>query len=118
MEPRAGRWRDYVAGKQILLLLDDAAGREQVRPLLPGTPGSLVLVPSRRRLVALEDAVVISLGTLSPARRWRCWPGCRAGPACDPGGARPGVARLCGYLPLAIGMLGRQLRHHPARTWY
>ena len=49
------------------LLLDDAAGHEQVRPLLPGTSGSLVLVTSRRRLTALEDSAVISLGTLSPA---------------------------------------------------
>ena len=66
IEARASRWRDYVAGKKILLLLDDAAGHEQVRALLPGTAGSLVLVTSRRRLIALEDAAVISLGTLSP----------------------------------------------------
>jgi len=42
LEARAARWRDQVAGKKILLLLDDAAGHEQVRPLLPGTAGSLV----------------------------------------------------------------------------
>src|SRR5262249_61962305 len=38
-EARAGRWRDQVAGKKILLLLDDAAGHEQVRPPLPGVAG-------------------------------------------------------------------------------
>ena len=82
MEARAGRWRDYVAGKKILLLLlDDAAGHEQVRPLLPGTAGSLVLVTSRRRLIALEDAAVISLGTLSLTRRRCCWHGWLCGPA-------------------------------------
>jgi tetratricopeptide (TPR) repeat protein/transcriptional regulator with XRE-family HTH domain len=117
MEARAGRWRNHIAGKKILLLLDDAAGHEQVRPLLPGTSGSLVLVTSRRRLTALEDSAVISLGTLSPAEAVallaqladRSDLGSEAGPAGE-------IARLCGYLPLAIGMLARQLRHHPART--
>ena len=40
LEARAGRWRDHVAGQKILLVLDDAAGHEQVRPLLPGTPAA------------------------------------------------------------------------------
>ena len=39
MEARAARWRDHLAGKKVLLVLDDAAGHEQVRPLLPGTAG-------------------------------------------------------------------------------
>ena len=117
LEARAARWRDHVAGKKILLVLDDAAGHEQVRPLLPGTAGSLVLVTSRRRLTALEDAAVISLDTLPPAEaaallaRLAARPGLRAG---DP--AVGEITRLCGYLPLAIGMLASQLRHHPAWT--
>src|SRR5262249_36858308 len=60
LEARAARWRDHVAGRRILLLLDDAEGHEQVRPLLPGSTGGLVLITSRRRLIALEDAAVIS----------------------------------------------------------
>jgi len=64
LEARTAQWRAQVAGKKILLLLHDAAGHEQVRPLLPGTAGSLVLVTSRRRLTALEDAAVLSLDTL------------------------------------------------------
>jgi hypothetical protein len=47
-------------------VLDDAAGHEQVRPLLPGSPGSLVLITSRLRLAALEDAAVVSLDALTP----------------------------------------------------
>src|SRR3984885_3233684 len=65
-EARASRWRDHVAGKKILLVLDDAAGHEQIRPLLPGSSGSLVLITSRRRLTALEDAGVVSIDTLPP----------------------------------------------------
>jgi len=117
LEARAARWRDHVAGKQILLLLDDASGHEQIRPLLPGTAGSLVLVTSRRRLTALDDAAVISLDVLSSGEaaallvRLAARPGLRAE---DPGVGE--ITGLCGYLPLAIGMLARQLRHHPAWT--
>jgi tetratricopeptide (TPR) repeat protein len=117
VDSRAGRWRDHAAGKKILLVLDDAAGHEQVRPLLPGSPGSLVLVTSRRRLAALEDAAVVSLDVLPAGEatgllaRLAGRPDVTAGdPAVDE------LAALCGYLPLAIGMTGRQLAHHPAWT--
>ena len=63
---RAARWRDYLAGKKVLLLLDDAAGHEQVTPLLPGTAGCLVLITSRRHLTVLHDAAAISLDILAP----------------------------------------------------
>ena len=117
LEARAARWRDHVAGRKILLLLDDAAGHEQVRPLLPGTAGSLVLISSRRRLAALEDTAQISLDTLSKEEaatllaRLAARPGMRAGDT-----AVGQITSLCGYLPLAIGMLASQLRNHPART--
>ena len=117
LEARATRWRDHVAGKKILLLLDDAASHEQVRPLLPGTGGSLVLVTSRRRLAALDDAAVISLDILPPgeAAQLLARLTARAGiHAADP--AVGEITRLCGYLPLAIGLIASQLRHHPAQT--
>jgi tetratricopeptide (TPR) repeat protein/transcriptional regulator with XRE-family HTH domain len=116
-EARTGLWRDRLAGGQLLLVLDDAADSEQVRPLLPGTGGSLVLVTSRRRLTALEDARVISLDILPPREaagllvRLAVRPGLSSA---DPGVGE--ITRLCGYLPLAIGMLARQLYHHPAWT--
>ena len=115
VEARTALWRDRLAGRPLLLVLDDAASSEQVRPLLPGTGGSLVLVTSRRHLSALEDATAISLDTLPPGEaagllvRLAARPGLR--PA-DP--AVRELIRLCGYLPLAIGMLARQLHHHPA----
>jgi tetratricopeptide (TPR) repeat protein/transcriptional regulator with XRE-family HTH domain len=115
LEARAARWRDHLAGKKILLLLDDASGHEQVRPLLPGTAGSLVLVTSRRRLTALHDAAVISLDTLPPGEAAILLVRLAARPGMRPEDAAVGeLARLCGYLPLAIGMLASQLRHHPA----
>ena len=117
LEARVARWRGQVAGKKILLLLDDAAGHEQVRPLLPGTADSLVLVTSRRRLTALDDTAVITLDPMPPAQAAALLArlAARAGiSAADP--AVGELARLGGYLPLAIGMLASQLRHHPAWT--
>jgi tetratricopeptide (TPR) repeat protein/transcriptional regulator with XRE-family HTH domain len=117
LEARAARWRDHVAGKKILLVLDDAAGHEQVRPLLPGAPGSLVLITSRRRLAALEDAAQISLDTLSPSEAATLLVRLTARPTLSSEDAAIGeISRLCGYLPLAIGMLASQLRNHPAQT--
>src|SRR5215469_9538062 len=117
LEARAARWRDHVAGQKILLLLDDAGGHEQVRPLLPGTAGSLVLITSRRRLTALEDAAQISLDTLSPEEAATLLARLAARPDVRAGDVAVGqITQLCGYLPLAIGMLASQLRNHPVRT--
>jgi len=117
LEARMALWRDRLAEKQLLLVLDDAASSEQVLPLLPGTGGSLVLVTSRRHLSALDDVTAVSLDTLPPEEaagllvRLAGRAGLRPG---DPAVAE--IARLCGYLPLAIGMAARQLHHHPAWT--
>ena len=116
MEARAGLWRDRMAGRKALLLLDDATSSEQVRPLLPGTAGTLVLVTSRRRLTALPEALPVTLDILGANEaadlfaKLACRPGLQ--PA-DPGVVE--VVRLCGYLPLAISLMAGQLKHH--RTW-
>lgn len=114
LEARSNLWRDRLAGRQLLLLLDDAAGTDQVRPLLPGTGGILVLITSRVHLTALEEACVISLDTLPPGDACTLLARLagRPGSAEDPDVAE--IARLCGRLPLALGMIGRQLCHHPA----
>ncbi len=116
-DARAARWRDHAAGKKILLVLDDAVGHQQVRLLLPGAAGSLVLITSRRRLAALEDADVISLDTLTPDEGCGMLARLAGRDDVTAGDAALGqIAALCGDLPLAIGMMGRQLAHHPAWT--
>jgi len=76
LQARSALWRGYLAGKKVLLVLDDAAGTDQVRPLLPGSAGCLVLVTSRRKLTALEEAAPIGLSTLPPGDAARlAWPG-------------------------------------------
>ena len=67
LEPGAARWRDVLAGKRVLLVLDDAAGLGRVEPLLPGAAGSTGLVISRCQLGARCDASVLSLDIFAPS---------------------------------------------------
>jgi tetratricopeptide (TPR) repeat protein/transcriptional regulator with XRE-family HTH domain len=117
MEARMALWRDRLGEKQLLLVLDDAASSEQVLPLLPGAGGSLVLVTSRRHLSALDDATTVSLDTLPPSEATALLVRLAGRADLSPDDPAVGeVVRLCGFLPLAIGMVARQLHHHPAWT--
>jgi hypothetical protein len=76
-----------------------------------------VLVSSRRHLSALDDATAVSLDTLPLGQAAALLVRLAGRPGL--GGGDPGVrqiVRLCGFLPLAIGMVARQLHHHPAWT--
>jgi tetratricopeptide (TPR) repeat protein len=112
LDDRARMWRDRLAGRTVLLLLDDVAAHEQVRPLLPGTAGCQVVVTSRRRLPGLEDAQPLPLGVLPAGQAVAMFLRLaqRRG-----NGNEPELMRLCGHLPLAIGLAAGRLRSHP--TW-
>ena len=115
LEARVALWRDRLAGRQLLLILDDAVGSEQVLPLLPGSGGSLVLVTSRRHLTGLVDATAVSLDTLPPGEAAALLVRLAGRAGLSPADPRVAeIVRLCGFLPLAIGMVARQLYHHPA----
>jgi tetratricopeptide (TPR) repeat protein/transcriptional regulator with XRE-family HTH domain len=115
LEARMALWRDRLAEKQLLLVLDDAGSSEQVRPLLPGAGGSLVLVTSRRHLSALDDATTVSLDTLPSGEAAALLVRLAGRPGITPDEPAVGeITRLSGFLPLAIGMVARQLHHHPA----
>jgi hypothetical protein len=67
LQGRAGLWRDRMAGQRAVLVLDNAAGSDQIAPLLPGDGGCLVLVTSRRYLGDLPGtAVPVLLPVLAP----------------------------------------------------
>jgi tetratricopeptide (TPR) repeat protein len=116
VEARAGLWRDRMAGRRALLLLDDATGSEQVRPLLPGTAGTLVLVTSRHRLTALPEALPVTLDILEAGEAAQLFARLTGRPGLRPDDdAVADVVALCGRLPLAISLMAGQLKHH--LTW-
>ncbi|WP_232667967.1 ATP-binding protein [Pseudonocardia sp. TRM90224] len=118
LEDRAALYRSRLAGRKVLVLLDNAVSDAQVRPLLPGTPGCLVLVTSRRRLTGLDQTHALSLDVLSTTDAIDLF-GQVAGPQRAAGGSGDGVAEvveLCGRLPLAIRIAAARLRSRPAWT--
>ncbi|PJN01841.1 hypothetical protein CG740_18975 [Streptomyces sp. CB01201] len=114
---RSALWRTTLSGRRALVVLDNAADAEQVRQLMPGSASCAVLVTSRRRLLALEGAVPLSLDVLTEADACalviRIAGRSRVG---DAPGAVAEIAKLCGYLPLAIRMAAARLAHRPAWT--
>ncbi|MFC6084522.1 ATP-binding protein [Sphaerisporangium aureirubrum] len=102
---RAARYRTLLAGRRMLVVLDNAYGADHVRPLLPGMPSCLVVVTSRDALtglVAREGARRIDLDTLTPgeaAGLLSTLIGPRAGAEPD---AAAALAEHCARLPLAL----------------
>ena len=115
----AARYRSSLAGRRVLVLLDNAGDPAQVRPLLPAGPGCLVLVTSRHRLsslVARDGARRLRLDVLGAGEAQllleRILGGERV--ASEPGFAAE-LARLCSYLPLALRIAAATLLDRPER---
>jgi DNA-binding SARP family transcriptional activator len=116
-EECAAFYRQRLAGTRTLILLDNALDEAQVRPLLPGAPGCLVLVTSRRRLKGLHDAHVMALDVLPETDALTLLREVTApAHAATAGPDLTEIAGLCGRLPLALRIAGALLRHRPAWT--
>jgi len=116
LDERAGLYRSLLADQRMVIVLDNAATEAQVTPLLPGAPGCVVLVTSRRRLAGLDNTHTLSLDTLPAADavallRGSVSEGRLAG---QPPEALAELVELCGRLPLAIRIAAARLRSHPA----
>ncbi|MFR9774530.1 ATP-binding protein [Micromonospora sp. MS34] len=113
---RAELWQRELRGRRVVVVLDNAAGSEQVRPLLPAAPGSVVLVTSRRRLAASDIGPPVPLPALTPEEAVRLLAQTAGEDRVrgEPEAAAE-VVRCCGHLPLAIRLAGGRLLHRP--TW-
>jgi tetratricopeptide (TPR) repeat protein len=122
IEPLAACWRSELAHRRAVVVLDNAADAEQVRPLLPGAGPSVVLITSRNRLLGLDEVPPVSLDVLTPQESAELL----ARASGDPGGSGGRLARdpesaaevlrLCGHLPLALRLAAARLRHRPGWT--
>ncbi|MEW9518829.1 tetratricopeptide repeat protein [Streptomyces tubercidicus] len=117
LEERAELYRSLVAGKRVLVVLDNAATVGQARPLLPGTAGCLTVVTSRHRLSGLavrDGARRITLDVLTEQQSVdlvaAATRGYRTGD--DPSQIAE-LARLCAHLPLALRIAAERAATHP-----
>ncbi|GIG92235.1 AfsR/SARP family transcriptional regulator [Plantactinospora endophytica] len=115
-DERAALLRSRLADRRVLLLLDDAADAAQVAPLLPGRPGSAVLLTSRSDLggmTALYGARRLQLGLLVPDEAHQLLRRIVGPDQLDAREAAE-LADLCGRLPLALRIVAANLAGRPS----
>ena len=117
-DARAALYRSQLAGQRVLIVLDNCRDADQVRPLLPGAPGCLVLVTSRSQLTGLaatEDARLLALDVMSEDEASELLAS-RLGAertAADPA-ALAGLISACARLPLALGISAARAAGRPS----
>ncbi|MEH0450054.1 MULTISPECIES: BTAD domain-containing putative transcriptional regulator [unclassified Streptomyces] len=117
MEARGALFRSAVDGRRLLIVLDDAKDAAQVRPLLPGSAGCVVLVTARRRLPGLPAALQSDLEGFRPSEAiellGRVIGEDRVAAERDEALA---LADACGFLPLAVRIVASRLAARPRWT--
>lgn len=113
-EGRSAALRTALAGRRVLMLLDNVRDADQVRPLLPGADG-LVLITSRNRLRSLrrhEGAALVELDPFTPAESAALLQRVLGPEAVSKHpDAIAELAGLCGHLPLAVALAAERVRN-------
>ena len=114
LDERAEVYRDLLADRKILVVLDDAAGEGQVSPLLPGTQAAAVLITSRHPLTGLAGARHVEVGVFDAGQSLELLGRIvGTGRVQAQSRAAAAVAGQCGYLPLALRIAGARLAARP-----
>jgi tetratricopeptide (TPR) repeat protein/transcriptional regulator with XRE-family HTH domain len=114
LDERAGLYRSLLADRRVLVVLDNAADAAQVRPLLPAGADNAVLVTSRSRPAGLAMTEVMDLDVLPPEQAVELLGKIAgAGRVADEPEAARAIAAMCGYLPLALRIVGTKLAAKP-----
>jgi tetratricopeptide (TPR) repeat protein/transcriptional regulator with XRE-family HTH domain len=117
-EAQAGLYRSLLADRKMLIVLDNARDERQVRPLLPASPASLVLVTSRSQLAGLAAADGARLLTLDVLKHGEAVQLLTARIGAARAAAEPAavdrIARLCACLPLALAVAAARAEAHPS----
>jgi tetratricopeptide (TPR) repeat protein/DNA-binding SARP family transcriptional activator len=110
LQARAALYRTRLTGRRMLIVLDNAEDEAQLLPLLPGSPGSLVIVTSRRRLSGVDDAHHLTLQALPPQDAAALFRKVAAGKVAGDHQVVDQIVGACGELPLAIRIAAARLR--------
>jgi DNA-binding SARP family transcriptional activator len=118
LEAQAGLYRSLLAGKRMLVLLDNARDADQIRPLLPGAPSCLVVVTSRNQLSGLVAAngahpLTLDLLTDDEARLLLAHRLSHDRIALEPDATNELITR-CAHLPLALAIVAARAATHPS----
>ncbi|MFD5748489.1 BTAD domain-containing putative transcriptional regulator [Streptomyces sp. NPDC127033] len=116
LEGRTALWRTMLAERRAVIVLDDAASAEQVRPLLPGGSASLTIITSRRHLAGLPYALPIHLDVLPAADAIALFRRFAGEDRTRDVEQTERIVRICGCLPLAIELVASRFRARPAWT--
>ncbi|OLO30845.1 AfsR/SARP family transcriptional regulator [Streptomyces sp. MNU77] len=116
-EERAALYRSVLAGRRVLVVLDNARDAEQVRPLLPGSGGCAAVVTSRSALAALSGATRVVVDVFRPQVAAALFTRILGGPRTEHERlAILRVADLCGGHPLAVRIVASRLAVRPDWT--
>ncbi|MFF8453683.1 BTAD domain-containing putative transcriptional regulator [Streptomyces albidoflavus] len=116
LEGRTALWRTMLAERRVVIILDDATGPEQVRPLLPSGSSSLTIITSRRHLTGVPQALSVAVDVLPEEDAVALFRSFAGHERTRNVTETTRIVSLCGFLPLAIELVAHRFRTRTSWT--